>query len=416
MVGQNRLVIGTTGGEWAMSGASDEEGLTPTNVRVFNPSSYGSSSLPGLIVNNLILFSQRIGRKIREFVEDELAVNVKYNAPDLTLLSEQITEGKLVQSDYAQQPDSIYWTVTGDGRAPGMTYERDQGVVGWHDHTTDGLFESVATIYGEDGDEVWFVVKRDTGRFIERLNPKVFKLKEDAFFVDSGVTTSFPIKTSGALALTERYRVIDNTGLDLTAVGVPVTPIPGKVFEVTTAGTPIYGSGSIRRVLRIFTGFDHLEGKTIQLLGDGSVFPPQPVIGGSVTLPRSTDEVSVLHGGLGYVSKLQPMNLDIDSSSGATSGSKKQIRKIVPRFLDTLGGRYTTNILNDNGIGLKEFKIHFRDTSDPMDSSPPLFSGDKDEGIDQDFSTQPDITLIQRDPLPMTILLITIKHQVTDTS
>ena len=73
---------------------------------------------------------------------------------------------------FQQQRDSIIWAVTNEGELIGLTYEREQSVVGWHRHTTGGTFESVATIYGEDEeDEVWVIVKRtingSTVRFIE---------------------------------------------------------------------------------------------------------------------------------------------------------------------------------------------------------------------------------------------------------
>jgi len=302
-----------------------------------------------------------------------------------------------------------------------MTYEREQDVVGWHRHTTDGTFESVATIYGDDGDEVWVVVKRTIGgvtkRFIELFDPTQWIEKEDMHYVDSGVKYTNPILTSGALVSGDDYRVLDNTGMDLSAVGVSTLPSNGKIFTATISATPVYGTGSVRRVETTYTGLTHLIGKTVSLLGDGSVIPDQVVSAtGTVTVPQLSDRSSVMHIGLKYTSKLQPMNLDSDSTAGAHLGSVKQMRQIVPYFIRTLGGSYTTNLIDDNTGLLVVHKLISRDTTDPMDSSPPLFSGFKREDIEQDFSLEPDITIIQDQPLPMTLSSLTMKHKVTGTS
>ena len=59
-----------------------------------------------------------IDLKIREFsyrFEDDA-----YLAPDMTLLAEHITGNGIVDVDYAQEPESIYWAVReriGDWRA-----------------------------------------------------------------------------------------------------------------------------------------------------------------------------------------------------------------------------------------------------------------------------------------------------------
>ena len=86
-------------------------------------------------------------------------------------------------------------------------------------------------------------------------------------------------------------------------------------------------------------------------------------------------------------------------------GMEKQVRELVIRFLDTLGGKV--------GDGVDFDPIQFRDTTDPMDDSPPLFSGDKDMEFDGDHEREGTIILKQDLPLPMTVLAIFIKYRVT---
>jgi hypothetical protein len=130
-------------------------------------------TIRAILLNDVLLFLQRRGRKVRE-----LTYNFERDgwvAPDLTVLSEHITEGEIAEMAFQQQPDAILWAVKGDGKLIGMSYERDQNVVAWHRHSTDGSFESVATVYGLSGsdDEVWFAVQRTIGgvskRYIERF-------------------------------------------------------------------------------------------------------------------------------------------------------------------------------------------------------------------------------------------------------
>ncbi len=429
IIGHNRMLIGTTGGEWTMGATNSDDPLTPSNIRISRHASYGSKYLQASSVNDVVLFVQRIGLKIREFVEDDIAATLKYKAPDLTLLAKHITEGEVIQTAYSQQPDSVFWTVTGKGRIAGMTYEREQNIAGWHRQETDGEFESVATIYGPTGDEVWVTVKRTingvTKRYVERLNPFIWEnglseqdKKENMFFVDSGITTAHPKLTTEALVLGLDYKIIDiGVGMDLTNVGGQDPAKKFKIFTATASAVPTsYGGGILRRVQRTFTGLDHLEGKTVQILGDGNVVPDQIVTGGQITLPEPEDRSSVTHIGLKFTSKLQPMNLDIDSNAGAHPGSKKQMRQVIPSFQDSIGGSYSTNILLDDNETPKVFKIPFRDTVFLMDESPPLFTGPKVELIEQEFSLTPDIVLIQDQPLPQKINILTVKHEVTDES
>jgi hypothetical protein len=172
MYSQSELLVGTSGDEWTLGSADSAQSLSATNVQARRQSAYGSKYMNAALVNDVLLFVQRNGRKVRELVYE---LNKDgWVAPDLTLLAEHITATEIVEIAYQQQPDAILWCVRGDGVLLGMTYERDQKVVGWHRHITDGTVESVAVIYGiGTEDEVWVAVNRVVDgaikRFIERF-------------------------------------------------------------------------------------------------------------------------------------------------------------------------------------------------------------------------------------------------------
>jgi hypothetical protein len=360
MEGQNKLLIGTASSEWTMAGDA-EKPLTPSNVSVARQSTYGSKHIQGIMVGDAVYFVQRNGRKLRQMIESETSITARYVSPDLTLASEHITSGEILQATHVQQPHATYWAVTGDGDLISMTTEKDEQVHGWSKHRTpgaSGTFESVATVFGTAGDEIWTIVKRTinggTVRYVERINPTVWTDKDDAFYVDSGITYS----------------------------GVATNTI---------------------------SGLDHLEGETVQILGDGDVLPDQVVSSGSITLADSqTAETAQV--GLAYESVITPMKLDADSRLGAYMSTKLRIRKIIVRFYNSLGISYATNI-EDPTPTFTQFP--FRDTGDDMDSSPPLFSGDKEIVVRARYGTEGNVTIKQTQPLPMTILALIKKLKVT---
>jgi hypothetical protein len=348
LVSQKALLIGTTSGEWSMQGSTDSA-LTATNVLVRRHSNYGSKAIQADLVNEVVLFVQRQGLRIREmtysFERDG------YVSPDLTVLSEHITAGGISETAIQQQTQSIVWVVTGNGNLVGMTYEREQNVVGWHRHTTDGLFESVATVYGTGSDEIWCVVNREIDglprRYIERFNPTAWTSIENAFYVDSGLSYN----------------------------GAPATE---------------------------FSGLGHLEGKTVAILADGAPVADQVVVDGAVTL---NDSASVVHIGLPYETIIQPMRLDMDPAAGNSQGQIKQVRKIVLRLSNTLGLSY--------GDGTTTYNLNFRDTADRMDAPPPLFTGDKEIDFDGNFDLDTPVIVKQTQPLPLCLLAIITKYAIT---
>jgi hypothetical protein len=353
MFSQKQLIVGTSGDEWTVGGASANEPFSATNISARRQASYGSKNMRAVLLNDVLLFIQRRGRKVRELVykfEQDGWV-----APDLTVLAEHITQGELVEIAFQQQPDAVLWAVRGDGQLIGMSYERDQEVVAWHRHLTDGQFESAATVYGlgGDDDEVWFAVQRtingQTKRFIERFKPDFrnsfdAEAKNDWWYLDCAA----------------RYN------------GTPVT---------------------------VITGLLHLEGKTVGVLADGAVQPSVVVSGGEITLAKAASKVLV---GLPYTSLLQPMKLDFDLQDGPTRGRKKRLNRVEVSLFKSLGGQASTD-------GSEWLWMYPRDFDDPMDASPPPFSGDTEVVLAGNYSEDADIYLRQTLPYPLTVRALVAK-------
>ena len=349
MVPTQALVIGTSGAEFACSENSTNEAFAPGNVKIEQQTSEGSRSVQPVRVGYSTLMVQRSGRKVKE-----IAYSFQQNGyitNDLTVLSEHITNGGIVQTDWHKEPYVAMWAARGDGKLLGFTFNKEQDVVGWHRHQLggSGIVESVCVIPGpnRDRDELWLIVKRtingSTKRYVEYLEREYADgdLQSSCFYVDSGATYS----------------------------GSPATTI---------------------------SGLSYLEGQTVQVLADGAAHPDRVVSGGAITLQRSASVVQV---GLGYESTLQTNRIEAGAGDGTAQGKTKRINKAVIRFYNTLGAKAgpDANTLDE---------INFRTGSDRMDAPPPLFTGDKlmEWPGGYDFDGYAMVKQVQ--PLPMTVVAI----------
>jgi hypothetical protein len=345
------LVLGTTGDEWTISGGVDNGPITPTSVQVQRRSGYGSNYRQSLILGEVLVFIQRGGRKIREVApRPEGGI---WSASDLTVLSEHVTLSGLVQIAAMNFPSTILWGVTQDGKLLGMTFEQEQNVFAWHVHETDGFVESVAVVFGVESDEVWLAVRRNGQRRIERLDPAVFARTFDS---------------------PARLMYLD----------------AARRFEFEAPSSTL-------------TGLEHLNGRQVQVLGDGATMLPVAVVDGVVTLER---EISTAIVGLPFTSLLQPMRIEIPLRDGTAQGRNFRITRADLTVHDSLGGE-----IADAADGRFE-KLDYRTVSTPMDSAPSLLTGEIETALESTVRAGFDVVIRQTDPLPLNISSIIIKGDV----
>jgi len=339
------LAIGTSGSEFTVSASSLNEAVTPTNIKIVPQTTYGSADIQPFKIGSSTLFVQRALRKIREYIYS--FDKDSYVAPDMTMLSEHITQAGITNMSYQQSPDQIMWVPDAAGILLGLTYEREEDVVGWHRHDIGGLIESITTIPHWDGDQdsTWLIVNRtingDTVRYVEYIE-KEFN-DNYSFYVDSGLTYD----------------------------GAPAT---------------------------IISGLDHLEGEEIAILADGSVHPNMIVVAGEVTLQKSA---SIVVLGLPYVSTLKTMPIEAGAADGVAQGKKMRVTNIVMRLFETGPGLWfgpdTTN-MNE---------LQFRNSTMDMGEPVPLFTGDTElQSWPGDYQVAPQITIQHRLALPCTVIAV----------
>ncbi|HAS90105.1 MAG TPA: hypothetical protein DCS48_12495 [Desulfovibrio sp.] len=347
MVSSKKLIMGTSGGEWWLSGGSSRDSVTPNSVMVRRETTHGSAAIPPVVVGGIMIFLQREGRTIRELSYSFEADG--YVAPDLTILAEHLTRANsITEWTYQQSPDSIVWMIRDDGLLIGLTYQREHEVVGFHRHSTAGKFRSVCTIPGPAQDEVWTVVERDidgmTRKYVERLEDQFLgEGSIGAFFVDSGLS---------------------------------------------------YNQGEADTV---FTGLEHLEGKTVSVLADGAVRPDVVVKDGAITLSAPA---KVVHAGLPYVSNMKTLRIEGGAMSGGTAqGRKKRISHVIVRLFQSLGLQ-----VGYDGDHLE--RAPFRTSADKVGGAPALYTGDYEVKFNRGYDRDGQIYIRQDQPLPLSVLAL----------
>ena len=342
LLSKNTLVLGTVGGEHILGASKDDEALTPSNIRTRLQTTYGSENIAAKIVNQAVLFVQRGGRKIREFLYN--FEQDSHKADDLTVFSEHITESGIVDMAFQRTPDPILWCVRSDGEMATMTYERDQNVFSWSRLITqtnlagtasDSDFESVAVIYGGAGneDEVWVTVRRTISGSDVRYVERFFQRKMPSSISDMKYLDSFITDTGG------------NTTIE---------------------------------------GLTHLVGQTVQVLGDGLAQATKVVNGSGVIIAATT--ASKYQVGVGYTATVKPMKLDLNGMGLAIT---KKINRGVFSVFETIGGE----------VGTSTSKLH-----DIPTGTAALFTGSKEIPLSGGYSREGDILARQTQPLPLTVL------------
>lgn len=346
LLGADVLVIGTLGGEFIGRGDASNK-ITPASFNTRSYTTHGVSGVQPVRISTVTLFIQRQLRKIRQIAYD---FNVDaFIAPDLTVLSEHVTESGIVNMVYQQEPDTTVWLVRTDGKLVTLTYLLEQKVAGFAIHATDvaegDKFKWVSAIPAPTigTDEVWVIVERTVNGSVKRY---IEYFDQQAGFYGQ-------LNTDSALEQT---------------FGGPVSSV---------------------------SGLDHLEGRTVAIVGDGAYLADAVVSGGAVSLPSGSESTQVevgLKRGLPFAKGLRPEILGAATIQGATVARGES----YVRVKDTIT------------VTVDDVEVPDRSTEDMMDQPPAPFTGDvpvpgalgwgrEDEG---------QIEISQPLPLPATVLAI----------
>ena len=463
------LIIGTSGAEFAAQGSSANEPITPTSIQIKRQTTYGTATVSPIQSGNAVLFLQRAQRKVRELVYNFDVDG--YIAPDMTLLAEDITDGGIVDMDMQQEPDNVLWCCRADGALLGMTYRREENVVAWHKHDLGGKAGSCTVTYTDyanlpvgstlkftksNGETVTYTSEANGGsapsdttygwRNNESNDTSADNLytRITASSSTTGLTCENPAAnivtiTETARAGTAPLTVVssDTTRMAVTsqtgAIAESVAVIPGDIDEDQVWLLTQKNINSVsRRHVEFLTpqdfgavedaffvdsgltysgsattsisGLDHLNGEAVVVLADGATHANKTVSSGAITLDRSAVKV---HVGLSYTSTLRTMRVEGGAIDGSSQGKIKRIHDVTVRFFQTIGAKVGPS---SSSLDL----IPFRSSADEMDEALGLYTGDKEIEFKDGYTTDGYITVVQDQPLPMTVLAIFARLQTFD--
>jgi len=445
LVPGKKLLVGTVGAEFAIGELTTSEVFGPGNVSAALQTSHGSRQIPPAIVNDSTLMVQKTGRSLLDlryaFDSDG------YQTTDLQVLSTDITRGQVVQHAFQEQPDKVLWSCLLNGKLIGFTFNREQDVIGWHNHPlfSGVTCESVETIPDPEGtqDEVWAVFrlmvngveKRYVGYMEKDWRPDEQMLR-DALYSDLGGTFNGMDQT-GTITVDAAFAGPDTFGTLTASIANFVAGDVGDLvviqasethwcrFEITAftdtthvtarqmddlpdGFNPGDASSDWAFARNVIGGLSYLEGLEVSVLADGSTHPNRTVSGGEITLQR---HAMVAQVGLHTPAEVETMRIEAGAQNGTAQGKTKRIHRVILRFFETLGGR----IGAQDELGVKNLdQILFRSSSAPMNQPPNLFTGDKDCPFPSGYGTEARIIVQADQPLPMTLVALMPQLQTQD--
>jgi hypothetical protein len=357
------LLTFTEGAEWAIDGGS--AGLTSKTING-NPQTYnGIGFVPPMVINNSVLYVQELGTEVTAFSYNYDSDG--FIGSDANIMARHLLDDYSVKEwAYQKVPYSVIWMVRDDGRLLGLTFNKEQQVISWHWHETDGFYESVACIPEGREYAAYFVVRREingnTVRYVERMDTRNLPVKNGkpdirkAFFVDSGLTydglngvsnrtvtftggttwsypdtltCTFTNGTWTALDVGKQLQ-IDQADGSILRLNI-IEYVSASVVKVTPLGTvPVSMRGVAIQAYSLavtrLTGLVHLEGKTLSVLGDGNVLPEVVVSGGAIVVSQPC---AYLSAGLPYTSDLETLEVTIGNKGESLLSTRKLINQVT---------------------------------------------------------------------------------------
>ena len=436
LLGKKNLFMGTTGNVVSVNSVDNDALISAKNINTQIENSYGSANVQPVIANDVIVYTQSNGLKLRELVYNQDA-NV-FIGNDLNIMSEDITESGIVQMFVQKDPYQLIWCIKADGDACVLTYDRVQNLMGWAKFQTDGTITNGTSLPSTGEDRVWIVVNRGTDTApmycIER-----FSLRNDLdFYVDSGKeddrsanqATGVTIEYQGL----SRFRFLKSavTGLEvgdfvrLRNFGVSL--LNNKVYKLAEDSDDTYFvlktidglnnisapagtadqdyTADVAEVINTVTGLDHLQGKEVQVLINDSYHSNQTVGKDDKGNDIGTGEIKLLdtYGekitvGLKFTSTLRPMPLEPAMANTTSQARVKATSKMVVRFLNTKGAS-----VGEEGRQLTNFPVV--DTLDKAGKPVALTTGQQRFFIASDYEREKLVEVRQDLPYPMTVLSI----------
>jgi len=425
MASKKQIFLGTAGGAMTIQSVDDRENINVDTISTPSQSEYGADYIQAVRTNDVVVYVQKNGRKLREMIYNWEEENFRSN--DLTILSEQITESGIVENFLQKQPDQIIHGIKADGDIAALTYERPQEVVGWGRITTDGDFISGCALPSTEGEDEVFVCVLRNGEY----NIEVFEPRADLeWYVDGGIKTSLIASqgltgiskvvnkievTKAAHGLSDGFivRFLDVGGMtelnemvytvaDATASTFTLKSEDGSVYVDGTSYGDWTSGGTFAQVTNSVSGLSHLDGMGVQVVGDGSFIETTTVASGVASFDEWATEIII---GCPYESILQPMPLEPQLGDRLSNSRKKAVSKCSFKVYKTKGAQIGPE-------NKRKAPLIARTTSDTAGSPIAVETGEHRLFIANGWKREKVIEISQNLPYPLSVLSMAVWVEV----
>ena len=340
---RKELVVGSWAEIGSLTPNDENQPLAPDNKKYRSETSPGSEDFPPIQVNDVLLFVRRGGENLLELAYNYMTDG--YDAPDMTLMRPEILAagGGIREMAYVQLPYPVVYCLRRDGVLASFTYNRAEEVTAWARQVTDGKIESVTVLQDRSGyDIIYLAVRRGDAVHIEQ-----FARRDDS------------------------------------ATGSGVFLDDAKVFDFDEPA-------------EVLTGLEHLEGRSVTVVIDGTGFAGLKVEGGRVELPRAGSHITV---GIPYTSTVETLPLDLAQGPDSTFDRRKRNPRTYLKYYRSLGGEIYNSGVNGS-------TLIFRIMSDVANGPIKLKTGSNELALPDRYGVEKTVTVIQHDPFPITVLAL----------
>lgn len=433
-------------GAWLLNGGggiSTMNPITPTNITAQPQGFNGANDLRPIKINFDVLYGTNKGSYIRD-LSYNLYAQI-FTGSDISVLSNHLFFGyNFLDWAWAEEPFKTLWCIRNDGVMISLGFVKEQELIGWAHHDTNGQFLSVCSVIESVGgsnvvDAVYVIVQRLINGVIvqnvERMADRYFPYGyEDSWSVDCALQTVPQVSPTGTLTITGDPSAIGNVVTLLDTGDAPFTATmatnnwvvraAGGIYTITgytsvsqvtatvkrvptyyntytspASAFPATGGYTIWQPITSVSGLTQLENTLVVGVADGMAIGPLMVSNsGVVNLPLTASKVTL---GLAFLPQLQTLNLDLGEPT--IQSKRKKLPAATLRVADTLGLQIGTSFANV--VTMKDTQIG----AIPSQSNGPslvtdLFNGDSYTTLDQVWQEPGQLCIQQNLPYPATIL------------
>ena len=390
LVSQEKLLAGSTGGIYAVYGSEQDLTITPFNFTIkregTQPAQTGANAVA---YDSNALYIQGTGKKVRVVTFGDMGTGA--SSADITTRATDILAQSAKQVVETDIPNFVSWFRMGDGTLVGLTYIPQLEIIAWHTHELGGNYSYSNT---RGGDPTGHLTSDKSHAVILDMCTIPSSSRDQLWVL---VRRTIPVADSS-----NSHRIIES--VEVMEDWMSTESIADSKYldgHVTGSGVDL-GAGKL----------SHLEGETVDILGDGSVFDSQVVNNsGTLTTDLGSSQTTLIVG-MGYLSRLITLPIAQGPTGNIRIGNMKRVHRGWAKLFRTPNFKYAiyTSTFADSDLA----ESVTRTIADLYGTAPTMASDTRELiPLSQGF-TDGQFLLQQTDPLPLNILALELDYETND--